>query len=209
MNLRMESQIFLPQSTALTIEVKLSLRRIISAAYFATYVPVIPIANPTSAFFKAGASLVPSPVTATTCPLSLRPVTKAYLSSGLDLAKTLRFSLSLSNSSPFAMVSTLKSLPVFSCYFESLAQSHFAVRHFLQTTPPISLIKSIPYITILLSPGWIIPISQAIALAVIKLSPVTIRIVIPAILHFCIASGTYYLGTSLTPIIPRHINSDF
>lgn len=58
-----------PQSTALTIEVKLSLRRIISAAYLATYVPVIPIANPTSAFFKAGASLVPSPVTATTCPL--------------------------------------------------------------------------------------------------------------------------------------------
>jgi hypothetical protein len=37
-----------------------------SAAYFATSVPVIPIAKPTSAFFKAGASFVPSPVTATT-----------------------------------------------------------------------------------------------------------------------------------------------
>jgi len=38
------------------------------------------MANPTSAFFKAGASFVPSPVTATTYPLSLSPVTKAYLS---------------------------------------------------------------------------------------------------------------------------------
>ena len=62
----------------------------ISAACLATSVPVIPIANPTSAFFRAGASLVPSPVTATTSPNSLRPVTKRYLSSGLDLANTLK-----------------------------------------------------------------------------------------------------------------------
>jgi hypothetical protein len=59
---------FLPQRTALTIELKLSSSKIIEAAYLATYVPFIPIANPTSAFFKAGASLVPSPVTATTLP---------------------------------------------------------------------------------------------------------------------------------------------
>jgi hypothetical protein len=31
---------------------------------------------------------VPSPVTATTCPLSINPVTRAYLSSGLLLANT-------------------------------------------------------------------------------------------------------------------------
>ena len=59
-----------------------------AAACLATSVPQIPIAKPTSAFFKAGASLVPSPVTATTFPLSISPVTRAYLSSGLDLAKT-------------------------------------------------------------------------------------------------------------------------
>ena len=46
------------------------------------------IANPTSALDKAGASLVPSPVTATTFPLSLRPITSANLSLGLLLAKT-------------------------------------------------------------------------------------------------------------------------
>lgn len=57
-----------PHNTAFTIEVKLSLSKMISAAYFATYVPVIPMAKPTSAFFRAGASLVPSPVTATTYP---------------------------------------------------------------------------------------------------------------------------------------------
>jgi hypothetical protein len=56
---------------------------------------------------SAGASFVPSPVTATTFPLSLRPVTKQYLSSGLDLAKTSSLSLILSNYSALAIVSIL------------------------------------------------------------------------------------------------------
>jgi hypothetical protein len=80
---------FLPHLTALTIEAKLSSMIKISAADLAISVPAIPIAKPTSAFFKAGASLVPSPVTATTFPFSLRPMTKAYLSSGLVLARTI------------------------------------------------------------------------------------------------------------------------
>jgi len=100
---------FLPQRTALTMELKLSSSKMIAADSLATYVPAIPIANPTSAFLRAGASLVPSPVTATTSPLSFNPVTKAYLSSGLDLARTRRLSLILSNSSPLAMVSILSS----------------------------------------------------------------------------------------------------
>ena len=70
------------------MELKLSSNNIIAAASLATSVPAIPIANPTSAFFNAGASLVPSPVTATTWFLSINPVTNAYLSSGLLLAKT-------------------------------------------------------------------------------------------------------------------------
>ena len=71
---------FLPHITAFTIESKLSSRRIISEAYFATYFPLIPIANPTSAFLRAGASFIPSPVTATILPFCFKPVTKAYLS---------------------------------------------------------------------------------------------------------------------------------
>lgn len=53
----------------------------------------ITMAKPTSAFFKAGASLVPSPVTATTSRffvllLSMMPLTKTYLSDGWARAKT-------------------------------------------------------------------------------------------------------------------------
>lgn len=82
---------FQPQIIALTIDSKLSSRRRMSAAYLATSVPYIPIAKPISAFFSAGASLVPSPVTATTLFLSFNPTIKAYLSSGLDLANTANF----------------------------------------------------------------------------------------------------------------------
>ena len=89
---------FLPHSTAFTMELKLSSSSMIAAAYFATSVPAIPMAKPTSAFLRAGASLVPSPVAATIYPRSLRPVTNAYLSYGLDLAKTSKLSLILSNS---------------------------------------------------------------------------------------------------------------
>ena len=71
-------------------EAKLSSKRIILAAFLATSVPAIPIANPTSAFFNAGASFVPSPVTATELSNYLRPVTKRYLSSGLERAKTFK-----------------------------------------------------------------------------------------------------------------------
>ena len=84
--------------TALTIEVKLSSIIKISAAYLATSVPAIFIAKPTSAHFKAGASFVPSPVTATTLSLSFKPNTKAYLSSGLERAKTFKLNQILSNS---------------------------------------------------------------------------------------------------------------
>lgn len=127
--------------TALIIELKLSSNKIMAAAYLATYVPAMPIANPTSAFFRAGASLVPSPVTATTSPLSFNPTTKAYLSYGLDLASTNNLSLILSNSSPLAMVSILNYISFYSASLEVLAQSHVTVLHFLQITPPISLLN--------------------------------------------------------------------
>jgi hypothetical protein len=55
------------------IDLKLSSKRTISQAFLATSVPVIPIANPTLAFERAGASLVPSPVTATEHLLSSSP----------------------------------------------------------------------------------------------------------------------------------------
>lgn len=84
---------FLPHLHAFTIDEKLSSRIMMSDAYFATSVPVIPIANPTSAFFRAGASFVPSPVAATTSPNCLSPVTNKYLSSGLDHESTFKYCL--------------------------------------------------------------------------------------------------------------------
>ena len=103
----MQSYTFLPHIIALTIELKLSSSKTISQDSLATQVPAIPIANPTSAFFKAGASFVPSPVTATTLPLSIKPTTNAYLSSGLDLDNTSNLFIILSNSFGLAIVSTL------------------------------------------------------------------------------------------------------
>lgn len=57
-------------------------------AYFAISVPYIPQDMPTSATLSAGASDVPSPVTATTFPVSLRPFTNMYLSYGVARANT-------------------------------------------------------------------------------------------------------------------------
>lgn len=90
-NLRIESKMFRPHFMAVTIELKLSSRRIIPEAYFATSVPVIPIAKPMSALFSAGASFVPSPVIATTWFNLFNPVAIRYLSEGEDLAKTFKF----------------------------------------------------------------------------------------------------------------------
>ena len=49
----------------------------------------------------------------------------------------------------------------------------------------------------------------AIAFAVTMLSPVTILTVIPAPWHFLMASGTSFLGSSLTPIIAIKVMLSF
>jgi hypothetical protein len=59
---------FRPYFTAVIIEQKLSSVSTIAQAFFATAVPAIPIANPMFDLARAGASFVPSPVTATTLP---------------------------------------------------------------------------------------------------------------------------------------------
>ena len=68
-NLRMLSYTLRPHIMALTMELNLSSRMTMSEAPLATSVPS-PIARPTSAALRAGASLVPSPVTPTTSPPS-------------------------------------------------------------------------------------------------------------------------------------------
>lgn len=117
-NFLMQSKIFLPYLIAVMMLPKLSSKRIMPAAYLATYVPAMPIANPISDFLRAGASLVPSPVMATTWPICFKPVDRIYLSSGDERANTLNsftilvnyfifFTYYLSASSAFTNPSTL------------------------------------------------------------------------------------------------------
>ena len=87
MNFLMLAYTARPSSTALTMEAKLSSARTMSAASFATSVPAIPIATPMSAFFSAGASFTPSPVTATTCPIRWSADTARSLCSGATRAR--------------------------------------------------------------------------------------------------------------------------
>ena len=91
-NLRIESKMLRPHFIAVTMEAKLSSSRMMPEAYLATSVPAIPIAKPISAFLSAGASLVPSPVMATTWWSCLRPVAIMYLSVGDERASTFSWS---------------------------------------------------------------------------------------------------------------------
>ena len=69
-----------PHMTDCTIDEKLSSIIIMSDASCATAVPAIPIDKPTSASLRAGASFVPSPVTATTSPIAFKHLTIVNLS---------------------------------------------------------------------------------------------------------------------------------
>ena len=72
-----------PSSTAATMVEKSSSARIMSAASLLTSVPVMPMATPMSARRRAGASLTPSPVMATTAPRARQASTMRSFCSGL------------------------------------------------------------------------------------------------------------------------------
>mmetsp|Transcript_43410 Transcript_43410/g.88816 ORF Transcript_43410/g.88816 Transcript_43410/m.88816 type:complete len:240 (-) Transcript_43410:1817-2536(-) len=146
------------------MDAKLSSMTMMSAAFWATWVPVLPIANPTSALLSAGASLVPSPVTATVCGvvilLSWIPVTSVSLSSGDERASTRKFTQTLSNS--------------------TMSISSFSPSTLSRNSGPVRMVP----------PSSRMPHLRAMAAAVRGLSPVTIRTTMPALLHTRIASGT-------------------
>ena len=149
---------FRPQIKALTIELKLSSMMIISEALFAICVPLTPIEKPTSALIKAGASFVPSPVTATTLFSFCMHCTSLYLCSGLERAKTLRFfkKISISWGGCYG--------DIFSIYFPSM------------TNPGRFW------------PGSVIPTWSAMALAVNLLSPVTMITTTPPLWQLLMAA---------------------
>mmetsp|Transcript_51443 Transcript_51443/g.121872 ORF Transcript_51443/g.121872 Transcript_51443/m.121872 type:complete len:462 (-) Transcript_51443:913-2298(-) len=183
-NLQMLSYTQRPHFTACTMDAKLSSRTIMSAAFLATCVPALPMAKPTSARFSAGASLVPSPVTATVCGFEILdcwiPVTRVSLSSGDDRASTRKSIQILSNSSMLISSSGRTTLS-------------------RNCAPVITWPSSIS------SPR--IPHFLAIAAAVRALSPVTIRTTIPASLHARIAPGTSGRTGSSRPRTARRMRS--
>ena len=103
---------------------KLSSVKIMSAACFATSVPLFPMAIPTSAAFRDGASFTPSPVIAVIFPAFLNARTSRALWSGDTRANTRRSS-SLRLSSCSVMPS--KSPPDTHCGMESAIESFFAI----------------------------------------------------------------------------------
>ncbi len=83
------SYILRPIRTPLTIEVKSSSKSTMDADSLATSVPRPPMAIPMFADFRAGASLTPSPVIATTSPTFLKAFTIRSFCSGTTRAKML------------------------------------------------------------------------------------------------------------------------
>ena len=92
MNFNILLYIVLPYNIALSIDLKLSSKITIEPASLATSVPD-PIANPTSALFKAGASFTPSPVIPHTRFSSCASLTILDLSVGNALAITLKLGI--------------------------------------------------------------------------------------------------------------------
>jgi len=165
-----------------------------SQAPLATSVPVIPIAKPTSALVKAGASLVPSPVTATTPSESWTPVTRILLSSGEDLARTLRCLLIYLNLCMFLTYST---------YFPGI------VAWSTNSSPPTAVLKSFPVMqeysldsSEASISSWVTIPALIEMVAVSMLSPVHIIVLIPAVLVYLIEATIVDLSGSWRPKIP-------
>ena len=159
----MFSYIPLPSETASTIVEKLSSVRIISAAPFATSVPVIPIAQPISAALSAGASLTPSPVIATTADAERKAFTIRTLCSGETLAKTEYEKMFLVKSSSEILSS---STPVIALSFPEKMPKSFAIAFAVAIWSPVIITGLIPAVLHLATAcfasgrgGSIIPIS--------------------------------------------------
>mmetsp|Transcript_7208 Transcript_7208/g.11282 ORF Transcript_7208/g.11282 Transcript_7208/m.11282 type:complete len:399 (-) Transcript_7208:127-1323(-) len=192
-NLRMLSYTERPQRMAFTMELNLSSRMTMSEASWATLVPVMPMLRPTLAAFRAGASLVPSPVTPTTWPPSSpRLATHSSRYPGSTRSRSLaqlspgcassQLAWSLGSPWPFSRVT--------SRYLSSGLDraSTCSLGRILSTWAGVILRKSGPSMAM---PSAVrMPHCRAIARAVWMLSPVTMRTTTPARCAVATASRT-------------------
>mmetsp|Transcript_19237 Transcript_19237/g.41816 ORF Transcript_19237/g.41816 Transcript_19237/m.41816 type:complete len:226 (-) Transcript_19237:1810-2487(-) len=181
-----------PQRTAFTIDENLSSMIMISDAFFATSVPERPMDSPTSAAFRAGPSLVPSPVTPTTSPTPPRDLDHSSLYPGksrsFSVAKSLPGCLSSHSSSVSGIRPPLRRWTRV-CLSSGLERAKTCkVGSILSNSAGVNFLNSSPVIAV--PPFVKIPACLAIARAVFMLSPVTMRTKIPAFWHTAIASTT-------------------
>jgi hypothetical protein len=181
-------------------------------------VPAIPMASPTSASFNAGASFVPSPVTATTSPSSRSRCTNVCLSIGLERARTWRRGRMAMSSSRgmFRNWAPSRAMPCSSRIPHSRAMCLCEFpRENKQTNKQSKQKKTKQSININEMKSkcfglerWILcDIDAKSHFAVSILSPVTIRTIIPAVLHACTAAGTLERRGSLMPTIASKVKS--
>ena len=133
-----------PHITAVAIEANESSSSVISLASLATDVPE-PIESPTLAKFSAGASFVPSPVTATTSPHCCNRRTSRCLSSGR--ARDMIFSSCTRPSSSSSLIAA-NSVPVM--WLRSVSRASFhrpiwrAISRAVAGVSPVTILTSIP-----------------------------------------------------------------
>ena len=116
---------------------------VMSLASLAREVPS-PMERPTCAFFSARASLVPSPVTATTCPISWSRLTRRTLSVGRARESTFRVG-STSRLSTSSVIEA-KVSPVISCMGSSggMMPDSRAISLAVSATSPVTMMTRTP-----------------------------------------------------------------
>ena len=114
---------------------------IISAASLATSVPVMPIATPISASFKAGLSFTPSPVIAATSPVRFNDLIMRSLSEGETRANTTHV---LTASSSCSSVISSSSEPVITVLPLRNMWSCFAIASAVTLWSPVIIITRMP-----------------------------------------------------------------
>ncbi len=124
----------LPCAMAFAIVAKLSSVSTISAAFFATSVPAFPMAIPTSAAFRDGASLTPSPVIAVISPFFLHAATIRTLCSGETCANTRTFFIF---SASISSVISINSSPEMHSFSSDAMCSSFAIANAVSIRSPV------------------------------------------------------------------------
>ncbi|KAG0549504.1 hypothetical protein BDA96_01G261800 [Sorghum bicolor] len=133
-----------PHLVAVTTVSKLSFMITMSELSLATSVPWMPMDRPTSASLSAGASLVPSPVTATTWPFCFRRCTSTSLSMGRDRAMTrMRSTISSCSSGDMARNSCPSITMASRSLFEMIPHS-MAMARAVRTLSPVTIFTATP-----------------------------------------------------------------